>query len=188
MSLVNIEERIQGLNMKTKELINQVIADSYQQGYKAGQKSNEGQYNRAWKEQANDYIEQGRSEAWEAAIKIHCQGKKCLSASELEAIFGINYDTYIFLHNTASEAISKIKAYEEQQMSKDFRVGDIIKTNDYKAYKAVITWCDGNHWNGVCLQGDNDSEVGMTYYSMDYDNWTKTGKTIPEIMEVLKKM
>lgn len=185
----NIEERTEGLNKQTKELINQV----YQQGYKAGREQGRNDGYEDWKNSAfNDvtidaksFIEQGRNEAWEAIKKIELTSDEGgLPASVIHNIFGVSYCNNVLTRFSASEVIEKIKTYEEHQ-KKDFKVGDIIKMNDHKA---VITWCDGNHWNGICLQGTDDSEVGMTYHSMKYDGWTKTGKAIPSIMETLKVM
>lgn len=171
---------------KAQELIQQ----AYKRGFKDGRKDGftEGQEKAVVIEKiiidSDKYIEQGRNEAWEAVKKIYLSiFDGGLSGDEMMKIFG----KYTCLNDipkkfSASEAIEKLRAYEDKK-NKEFKVGDVVKMNEHSA---VITWCDGNTWNGICIQGDSN-EVGMTYYSMNYCGWTKTGETIPEIVKVLKK-
>ena len=153
---------------QAQELIQQV----YKCGFKDGRK---------------DGIEEGRNETLEAVKKIYLSvDYGGLSDDELYDIFreGCLFD--IFNKFSASEVIARIKDYDEKKKQEEnkIKVGDVVKLNDHSA---VVTYCDSDHWSGICIQGIDDSEVGMTYHAMQYYGWTKTGETIPEIVKVLKK-
>lgn len=176
MSLGSMEQRTGGMKRQAQELIEQ----AYNRGYTAGYSKAENDYYAKTEDDRQSSYELGLNMAWEAARKL-----VFMDYRECNKVLGYNLDSVneIFVRCTASEAIERLKAYEKHK-SKDFRVGDIVKMN---GHSAVITWCDGDNWNGICVQGSDNSEVGMTYHSMKYDGWTKTGETIPEIVKVLRK-
>lgn len=154
--------------------VQELIEQTYQTGYKAGVESCVDSLTA----DSEKYIEQGRNEAWKAARKI-----AQMSPDKLESIFN-----KFCLHNimgiySVSEAIEKIRAYEEQKKQEDeeIKVGDEviyrhseltgIVTSIYKTKKFDILW--------------NDGSVGQEKNISDFK---KTGRTFPEIVEVLKKM
>ena len=140
------------------------------------------------KKATQELIKQGRDEAWEAGRKICCCGEKCLTSSELKDIFCTNYSSDIFLNNTASEAISKIKAYEEEQKKQkeesEFHIGDEVQNND--GIKGIVVGSfktsDGSEFVSIM---NADFKVPQIMPKEDYK---KTGRYFPEILEVLKKL
>lgn len=125
------------------------------------------------------YIEQGRKEAWEAAKKlVVMDSKECSEVLGQDLLF----DDEIFEVCTASEAIEKIRAYEEQkrqEKDEEIRVGDEV----------VNTTRD----RGVVLDISNN-DVFLFIPGLNIPQVTnkicckKTGRTFPEIVEVLKKL
>ena len=64
----------------------------------------------------------GLNEAWEVARKIiDSVVNGGYSSDVLQEIFGVSIIRPIFKHNTAAEAIAKIKAYEDKQKQDDWR-------------------------------------------------------------------
>lgn len=183
-----------------KKQAEELIQQAYNRGYKVGKEEGRKDGYEDWKNSvfndvtidAKSFIEQGRDEAWEAVKKLYLsEDFGGLPVDVVRKIFGIECEwlSDIFKKYSASEVIDKLRKYEEQTKEEDeknneFKVGDVVKLNDHSA---VITWCDGDHWNGICVQGTDSSQVGMTYCHIKYDDWTKTGETIPEIVKMLKK-
>lgn len=76
--------------------------------------------------------EEGLKDAWEAARKIAASVLKGgLSGEELIDIFNSATFGGIFAENTAAEAISKIKAYEEQKKAEEEGVTTFEKIGEY---------------------------------------------------------
>lgn len=107
MSLGSMEERTEGMKRQAQELIEQ----AYQRGYKAGQESDKNIF-------ISGILEQGRNEAWEAAMKI---AGDCLIESKMtkELFDNFNYAYAVFNNFTASDAIDRIRAYEKQKKEED---------------------------------------------------------------------
>ena len=134
------------------------------------------------KKATQELIKQGRDEAWEAARKICCCGEKCLTSLELEDIFCTNYSRDIILQNTASEAISKIKAYEEhkkREEDNEIHVGDEVANT--AGDKGVVI---GISYNDVSLFIPAWNISQITHKAC----CKKTGRKFPEIAEVLNKL
>lgn len=180
MSLGTQEERTEGMKRQAQELIDQ----AYQRGLKAGVES----CIDSLTADSEKYIEQGRNEAWEALKRICCYGKDCLSGSELEEIFGTSSDSDIILHDTASEAIQKIREYEEKKKQEDeeIRVGDeMIYENGWLDGKliGIVTYIPKTKDYFNILWSD-----GSTGIEKNKSDFKKTGRHFQEIADVLKKM
>lgn len=165
--LGTMEQRTAGMKKQANELIEQ----AYNRGHKAGYE--------ACKEPKDVLIEKGRNEAWEAAKKI-----MQMNIVEKRAIFGeIGRTTYAVISElSASEAIEKLRKYEEQKKQEEeqeIRVGDEVYTED-KEIKFVVTGIGEESAHLVDCNGNFAWE--KTYLLF------KTGRTFPEIAEVLKKM
>ena len=103
----------QGIRKHASELIEQ----AYQLGYQEGVESCARDVGQACKDAKNDGITEGRNEAWEAARKISsCEG---LTTEELFEIFSYKGVGAIVTTNSASEAIEKIRAYEEKKKQEE---------------------------------------------------------------------
>ena len=115
--------------------------------------------------------QKGLNDAWEAARKIETMTNlECCDAFQVS-------DGFILNQTTASEAIEKLKAYEQQN---EIRVGD------------EVVW-EGD--KGVVTKIVTD---GKTFLMLDaYGGWllrikkqeaVKTGRHFPQVAELLKQM
>lgn len=126
--------------------------------------------------------EDGLNEAWECTRKIACTPEKGgYTWSALEQIFNTRSLSNIINTYTASEAISKIKEYEEEQKkAAEIKIGDEVTDND--------------GWNGVvtCISPDGEYLVVTlqdgSALRWEKEHFKKTGRHFPEIAEVLKQM
>lgn len=162
-----------------KEQTNKLIETAYQRGYKVGREEG---FDEWVNTDVNASIEQGHNEAWKAAKKLISMGYR----ERYEVLGNFVSDFEIFKNYSASEAISKIKAYEEKQKQEEdseIRVGDEIYILD-KNYLSVVTSIyevNGNK-NAVCITQNGKWNIGPI------SDLHKTGRHFPEIEEVLKKM
>jgi hypothetical protein len=93
-------------------------------------------------------VEDGRNETWEAA-------RKALYANDYqrEVIFGDDNIYWIMKNHTVSEAIAKLKAYEEKQKADDsIIVGDEVKAEDGTAV-FFVTWMSDRCICGIDKEG-----------------------------------
>lgn len=174
---------IEGLIGNVKES----IRNAYDKGYKQG--FNEG---------FNDGKAQGRNEglfeAWECA-KMIVGNTGALSCAELTQIFGLCDLSIILNKNSASEAIAKIKEYEEKakQADDEIKVGDEIlihNIQDAETYKAVVMDIDMD--KGLWIFDENACNTVIEpnrYIGEEADiEVRKTGRTFPQIAEVLGQL
>lgn len=159
-----------GLPIKpyTEPDLEQVRKEAYRQGYDTG-----------YGTKVNEFYEQGLFDAWEAARDIHrmpdgdildlfpdCYASVCTAAQAI-----LKYD--------ASEAIAKIKEYEDGKQ--EYHVGDEFENGAGR--KFVVLKMDGKEIDRYI---DSD---GKTYVmKLKYGVMRKTGRHFPEIAAVLKKM
>jgi len=125
--------------------------------------------------------EKGLSDAWEAARKI-CTNW-VLPDSVLSEIFGMDKTIDdIMKENTASEAIEKIRQYEQEK--EEIEVGDEVE-NTQTGVKFIVThiWFNNHGEKGVSGFNHNCSAFSTTIELVK-----KTGRHFPEIAAVLEKM
>lgn len=87
--------------------------------------------------------QKGLSDAWEAARKIVLSPDDGgLSVYDVSKIFENDYSSYIFKKYSASEAIEKLKEYEEQRNDNEIKVGDEVESlyNDGTVIENMIPW------------------------------------------------
>ena len=119
----------------------------------------------------NAACQKGLSNAWETVKKLFN-----FTFDEQATIFKTTSVRDIVRKYSASETIEKIDAYE-QEKEEQIQVGDEVIT---ASGKAVVMGVGPVHFEYVCADG-----------SIEYDevkNVKKTGRTFPEIAEVLRKM
>lgn len=117
--------------------------------------------------------EDGLNEAWRTARKIACAiNAYGGSRTEVEKIFDSISISNILCTNTASEAIAKIKKYEE------IKVGDEVVNVTGK--KSVVVQVEGL----VITIVESDGIVGR----WSKEDFQKTGRHYTQIEEVLKQM
>ena len=125
--------------------------------------------------------QKGLDDAWECARKIMRMG-----STKQEEIFCVHGDLEILEKLLPSEAISKIKAYEERKKAEqeDFKVGDevyLIDSNHPRVVTCIFTE------NGCYTKAVQVTESGKWVVD-EIRNLHKTGRTFPQIAEVLKRL
>ena len=184
-------ERTEGMKKQAQELIEQ----AYQRGYKAGYEEGKGQ---TWSEEVKKYeiepekslkyIEQGRNEAWKAVKKIYLSiDDGGLHSDEVKKIFGIEYCYDIMTKFSASEAIAKIKAYEEQKKQEEdkIEVGDEVRWLKNTDYVGIVTYVDYQN-NMIWIMGhDGRHFIGGSH---EIEKYEKTGRHFSDMDELIKKM
>lgn len=155
------------------------IADSiYQQGYEAGkavtpftdtEEAEKKAYNR------------GLNEAWDVARKLVHPRLGGYTEEQKQHIFGEYVSSDSILQNfTASEAIAKIKAYEDKQkQDAEIKVGDEVTHN---GAKFIVLNID-SQTSVYCLD-----TIGRTPIFTNIHNLTKTGRHFDQIAEVLAEL
>ena len=123
----------------------------------------------------------GMDKAWEIArrIRLNCEDGG-IDGDGLRKMFGTANTYTIIKDNTASEAVAKIKAYDNVTPSDRIEVGDEVATETGKKY-TVVSFGDGGNVCGFNMDGK-------------WTGWkpkevTKTGKhyDIQSILEAMRK-
>jgi len=160
----------------------EVTADAYQRGYENGFTAGHLKAKKLGQSFYEDGYQRGLNDAWEAARKI-CTNW-VLPDSVLSEIFGMNKTIDdIMKENTASEAIEKIRQYE-QEKEEQIQVGDEVE-NTQTGARFIVThmWVNNHGEKGV--SGFNHE---CSAFSTALDLVRKTGRHFPEIADVLEKM
>jgi hypothetical protein len=162
--------------LKTQML--ECIEATYDKGYKSGLKDgniNDGTFAAKVKEAYDN----GLNDAWECAKKIVTDTG--LNYEELGEIFGYTSMDTIFGNFSASEAVTKVKEYEDEQKKPDdeIHVGDeIYQANS--THKYIVTAFLNN--GGIIVLGDDGFTVVFAR-----DEIYKTGRNYP-IKAILKEL
>ena len=131
---------------------------------------------RADEEKEKSY-EDGLNDAWEAAEQISSTASEGgYALDQLYRIFNSDDIDIIYRCNTASEAIEKIKNYENTQ---NIKVGDEIQTLRDATIGVVLDITDGHY--EISTENGTSEEWGK-------DDIRKTGKHYDEIQVLLEKM
>ena len=164
-----------------------ILAEVYKCRYEEGRCKgyNNRKIEEEFEDKSSDY-EQGLNDAWECARKIaHSRPQE--EWNDICRLFNVAEDKQhtIFEKYSASEAIAKIKEYEEKhkQADDEIKVGDEFKSNN-SGRNCVVTRIDKNDVYTMW----SDGSVGTR--SIDYirENFKKTGRHFPQISEALKQM
>lgn len=142
--------------LKTQAL--QCIEAAYDKGYKSG--LNDGNINDGtFAAKVKEAYENGLNDAWECARKIATADG--LSLEELEEIFDFCSMNAILERFSVSEAIAKIKEYEEKKAERnvspdnELHIGDEVYILD-KNHRSIVTSLldGGNKANLLCASGN----------------------------------
>lgn len=154
--------------------IDYIAEEAYQKGFEVGQH-----------EATTLEYQQGLDDAWECARRIALVkiDKDCpyFTVTELKKIFGCSTVQSVFDTYSASEAIEKLKAHEEQQeQNRRIMFGDKLLTKK-------------DHLGGVALSNEVNGSVYVwredcVAYESSPQEWRKTGENIPQVAELLKAM
>ena len=145
--------------------------EAYEQGQEDLRKSCVPKDEEAYGIGYNEGFQRGLDLAWEAAKKI--KNMSCYSRNE---IFGTEFSDRVFERNTPSEAIEKIRQYEQRQ-EEQIQVGDEVEST---FGKGVVVKVEKEHVSYIY----NDGSWGYN----PFREVTKTGRHFDEIAAVLEKM
>lgn len=113
------EQRATTIIMNTIEGVKAQIRKAYNKGYEAGKADTPFTDT---EEAENKAYNRGLNDAWETARKIIVPiSEGGYSFGALDKIFGVPTVRTVFELNNASEAITKIKTYEDKQKQDDWR-------------------------------------------------------------------
>lgn len=130
--------------------------------------------------------EQGLNDGWELAKKIYAAPSDGgYTLEQLTQIFRESSMSAIARTYTASDAIAKIKAYEEKKKADaELRVGDEIEISGASADvpRMVVTQIDNQYVSTVDAKGDTRCICKNT------NTFVKTGRHFPQVEEMLKQM
>ena len=148
----------------TEPDLEQIRKEGYRQGYDTG-----------YGTKVNEFYEQGLFDAWETARKIVTMPDRDFINSD---ILDLDPGESIFTKYTATEAIEKLKAYEQEQ--EEINVGDEVAT-------------DAGNRASVLYENPDGTQVFVFKSDGTAAWWTKnalhrTGRNFPEIASVLEKM
>ncbi len=153
----------------TEPDIEKVIEEAYKDGYKTARER---------------HYQKGLSDAWAAARKIATMPNKEFINSD---ILDLDPGESIFTKYTASEAIEKIRQYE-QEKEKQITKGDVVRIKSAPEIEILVTCADGDYISGIALtEMDDNCEIGDQYTDILIHKVEKTGKHY-EIAAVLAKM
>ena len=122
-------ESLNVLESKAVKLRRAIYDKGYEQGYKDGQAQQIASDDVFMESCEKAAYEKGLNDIWEWAKKIVCYIQYGgLGDYHLREIFGTSSYCKIFLDNSPSEVIAKLKEYEEKQKAKDeIKVGDRVR-------------------------------------------------------------
>lgn len=170
---------VENLTHYTEPDLEQVRKEAHDKGYHEGHNACFETAKDIMEEKKNEAYQRGLSDAWDAARKISTTPIK-----ELKKILDIEEDDngmlWPFHEYTASEAIEKIRQYEQ----KEIKVGDEVE-NTQTGVKFIVT----HQWkNNRGEQGVSGLNYECSAFSTTIDLVRKTGRHFPEIAAVLQKM
>lgn len=159
---------IHGLITESQGELADRMREAFDKGFEQGLKDN-----------SDEAYQRGSDDAWEAAGKIYVMFYK-----DIEKIFGKPSGYYVYLEFSASEAIAKIKAYEEQKKAEEekIKVGDEVVGQF--GFRGVVV--------GIDLPSNRATILSTKYtvpqmYPLN-DISRKIGRHFPQIAEVLKQL
>ena len=156
----------------------------YQRGLEEGKKA----FDLLDEERDAEY-QRGLNDAWEAARKIFgYEMDGGIPIAEIGKVFGYAEDALfctadIIRHNTATEAIEKLKAYEEKQKAEDeIKVGDEVVVTDRGTKYVVVSF--GEYFKEKTACGFGADGV---WYGNEFSKLRKTGRHF-DIASILEEM
>ena len=163
----------------TEPDLEQVRKEAYQKGYETGYEDG---YNEPGKNQQEAY-QRGLNDAWEAVRRIEFSvGNGGLLTDTIAEIFGTPIPNRVLRDFTASEAIEKIRQYEQDK--EEIKVGDEVE-NTQTGVKFIVT----HLWkNNLGEQGVSGFNQECSAFSTTLDLVVKTGHAFPEIAAIFEKM
>ena len=163
----------------TEPDLEQVRKEAYEEGKKQAKVQAELDVCHDIEKVAKGNYKAGLSDAWEAARKI-CSSDR-MTSDMRKAIFGWSLSEIVMDKVTASEAIEKLKAYEQEQGA-EIKVGDEVELKC--GVRPAIYMQGSKRFDEIYLLF-NDGSCGVHSKS---EIERKTGRHFPEIATILEKM
>lgn len=181
---------LEDLEVLTADYINEHYGDLQDEAYQRGYKDCETRYCSfdACPNRQAEY-QRGLDDAWKAAKKIFgYEIDGGIPIDKVGRVFGYSEDATfctadIIRHNTASEAIAKLKAYEEKQKADNkIEVGDEVNwLGDCFIVARIFQPRNGKE------QCDGIDDDGCVYHDVLMDDLEKTGRHF-DIQKILEEM
>ena len=170
--------------MKTAEIMEQVRKEAYEKGYEDGFVAGHLKAEKSGQSFYEDGYKRGLSDAWEACRKICCyEIDGGYHVAHMLDLFDRDDLPKILSGYTATEAIEKLKTYEQEQ--EEIKVGDEVERilDGEVDSKAVFLEEDEGYyhclfWTGCCF----------TTLGYPKKQFRKTGRHFTEIDAVIEKM
>lgn len=180
------ENIVENLTPYTEPDMEQVRKEAYDKGYENGFIAGRLKAEKSGQSFYKDGYQRGLNDAWEAARKI-CTNW-VMPDSVLSEIFGMDKTIDdIMKESTASEAIEKIRQYE-QRREEQITKGDVVRIKFTPEVEILVTYADEEYVSGIALtEVDGSCEIGDQYTDIMICNVEKTGKHY-DIVSVLQKM
>ncbi len=171
-------KQVEDLIPYTEPDLEQVRKEAYEEGKKQAKAQAELDVCHDIEKVAKDNYKAGLADAWEAARKIIRMPEGDL-LNLFDVYSSVCTSVQVILKYDASEAIAKIKGYEDGKQ--EYHVGDEFENGNGK--KFIVLKMDGKEIDRY-IDGD-----GKTYVmDVKYRVMRKTGRHFPEIATVLEKM
>lgn len=156
--------------------------ENFERGYRQRKAEDE--------KEIQEVYQRGLSDAWEAARKICANW--CISDDDLALIFGKGKTIDDIMREfTATEAIEKIRQYEQKQ--EEIKVGDVVRVKNAPEIEIWVTDIsdeDGGLLSGLALKKvDDNCDMGDTYANRNIYNFERTGKhyDVPTVLEKMRE-
>lgn len=163
---------------KYREIRDELEKQAYQRGYEKAYDTAYADAEEIYESGKRAMYQKGLKDAWEAARKICLEEDDGgIPASAIKDIFNVRNYRYAVKDYSASEAIEKIRQYEQKQ--EEIKVGDEVEAMAGNA--VVIEVIDGGQTVRYMYP---DTITGRNKAC----NVTRTGRHFPQIAEVLQKM
>ena len=173
---------VDDLELLNSDYINEHFGDLQDEAYLKGLREGKKAFDLLDAERDSEY-QRGLDAAWEAARKIVTWPDRSLINSDT---FDLDHGENIFTKYSASEAIAKLKAYEEKQKADELKVGDEVAFHhdDGRPDTVVVVTYIGK--DGFI---DGMDGRGTQYAHKNPTKWTKTGRhfDIDKILEEMKE-
>lgn len=164
----------------TEPNLEHVWSGAYEKGYEDGFVAGHLKAEKSGQSFYEDGYKRGLSDAWEACRKICCyEIDGGYPVAHMLDLFDRDDLPKILSDHTATEAITKIKEYEDGKQ--EYRVGDEFENG--AGQKFVVLKMDGKEIDRY-IDGDGKTYVMTAKYRV----MRKTGRHFPEITAVLEKM
>lgn len=165
------------MNERIEQQIYEFVEQIYRTGYADGTNNTAKEFKIELKRAKED----GLAEAWEYARKLMLSTEDGgMDPQDIKWIFGFENSHYYVLKGcSASEAITKIKEYEEKQkQDAEIKVGDEVQSSDTRYI--VVRIKDDGTFEAIGACGTDEG--------LDLSKFHKTGRHFDEIEKIMGQM